>query len=114
MKIILLRHTERDPIDEYDNEGNKNINVRITQNGIKLALKTAQDLKDKNEKLVQENGQLMLQNSQLAVRLNEVEETLIKGTAKSFEERELTTTVVDKLIASIDLLVNNESCSNDR
>ena len=77
-------------------------------------IKTAQYFKDKNEKLVQENSQLMLQNSQLAVRLNEVEETLIKGTAKSFEERELTTTVVDKLIASIDLLVKNENYSNER
>ena len=88
--------------------------LKVLESKISFLIETAQELKKENVRLVSEKDQLLLENKQLIYQLSMIEENLMKGEEKSFQEKELTATVVDKLIESIDLLVKNENYSNDR
>lgn len=88
--------------------------LKMLENRVSFLIETAQELKKENARLVSEKDQLVHEKKQLADQLSMVEEILMKDEERSFQEKELTTTVVDKLIESIDLLVKNENCSNDR
>ncbi len=63
------------------------------------------------QQLKQENSQLREENAQLGAKLEMMESSLLVDSErieKLNEERVLTKTVVDDLIRSIDLLVENE------
>ena len=88
--------------------------LKILESKVSFLIETAQELKRENAQLINERDRLLHENRQLVDQLSMIEEDLMKDEEKSFQEKELTTTVVDKLIESIDLLVKNENYSNDR
>ncbi len=89
--------------------------LKELESRVSFLIKAAQSLKKENAQLVSERDQLLCEKKQLIEQLSIIEESLIKDEEKSFQEKKLTTTVVDKLIERIDdLLVKNENYGNDR
>lgn len=82
--------------------------LKLLENKVSSLIEKARLLKEENEQLASKNEVLVQENKQLTDRLYIAEEALMRDEERS----ELTTTVVDKLIESIDLLVKNENCSN--
>ncbi|HEV2602009.1 MAG TPA: hypothetical protein VGT41_07000 [Candidatus Babeliales bacterium] len=74
--------------------------LRMLEEKVTFLIDSIRELKKENSKLIDENLQLM-------AKVEVLESSLMKED-KNVEQLELTRTVVDNLIYSIDLLVNNE------
>lgn len=86
--------------------------LELLEDKVSSLIDIARLLKEENAQLVSKNDLLIHENKKLTDRLSVAEETLKNDEKQSFQEKKLTTTVVDRLIESIDRLVKSENYSN--